>query len=212
MCDNPQEKDLLDRSFSALVSGYNRASTIHNNDQERLYKFAGAYLGGSVAVATVILREVIAANKPIAIIPSLYLSFGGIGSAFFTVFYSYAHLHLIQSALFMNKLSDEAKSFIGLNSDFLRWDAFSAGCKEGRLRRIVNSFLSLWEYLPLFIAFFLSYRGLCKATTNMEYFIGYLAGTFSLISSLGALGGLFTIKKQIALLANDVPFKKRYYG
>jgi hypothetical protein len=201
--DHTSNQNRPERSWEALLEGYRKTTQMKEQDQTRLYNFAGAYLAGAMGLIALIITR----KDPQTELHPLFYSAASIANTFYVAFYSYSLTCLMLCADFLRRLANEAHDFIGEDARFLRWEAFSAGSK-GHTRRFINLLKSTWLLVPLSLALTLPCFGwkkgdlLCVVVAVVAFVFAVCVGLVSTCTVV-----LYVIREE-ARIGDDDPTAK----
>jgi len=172
--------------WEAFLEGYRKATKFKEDEQRRLYYFAGAYLAAAIAL----IGAVVTRSKPEDSIPPLFYAALSLANTFYLIFYSYSSTCLMLSASFLHKLTEESEEYVGRASRFLGWEAFSSS-SHAKIRKLVNLPVTAWRLVPLGLAVVLAIYAMDPKDT-----LSLLVGIISLLWAL--FGGLLSLVASVA--------------
>lgn len=195
-------REKLEKSWAAVLAGYDRVSKLNHEEDSRLFKLVGAYIAAVVGIASWLVPHL---QKPGGAIPSFILSIGSVASSYYVIFYSYHSVHLALSAHYLNALAKVARQYVGTASDALRWEAYSSS-GGGRWTRSALLFLkTTWRFTPLVLAGFLAYFAHKAARGPIEIWVARGAALFAAATLIAAISSILSVARSNVVQKHDFP-------
>lgn len=203
---NRSEDSRTEKSWAALLAGYERVSTLNHEEDSRLFKLVGAYIAGVVGIASWLVPHL---RQDGGAIPSFILSVGSVANSYYVIFYSYHSVHLALSANYLKALAGAADRHVGAGSDHLRWEEYSSSGGGDWTRSTLLALKTTWRFVPLVLAGLLAYFAHKTAKGPIECYVSLGAAFFAVAGLIAAILSLFSVTRSNVAQTRDFKERKR---